>query len=273
MHRKHRSRSSKKDKGDTNSSNNSSNTNSNVTNNSYVDNVNDNIQNINNIVGCSTNESSTSTPGQENPNQNSNTTGNSSNNATNNSSNNTSSNTSNTTSNINTQNSVNNTNNNLQNINTIILSGIEGAKAIQSDLSQMNPTSNSSQCTNASTNTASTATSSTTPPSNTDTIDKASTTLQDINNIKSQLARLDLDPRQLAYYENSIAPLLTILHDISTASYNLSSSSSILATSPIVCAKHSKLKDTIHLVYDINEECEDVYKALKKRIDLLIDLT
>lgn len=241
MHEKDKSSSSKKDVNSNNSSTNSSNVNT----NNNIEDANTNLQNINNIIGCDTNQSNTAVATQGNSNQ-----------------------TSNTTSNINTQNSVNNTNTNLQNINTIILSGIEGAKSIGSELSQMNSTQNDSK----STNTTSSTNATTSCPSITDTIDKTSTTLQDINNIKSQLARLDLDPRQLAYYENSIAPLLTILHDISTASYNLASSSSILATSPIVCAKHSKLKDTIHLVYAINEECEDVYKCLKKRIDLLIDL-
>lgn len=251
MHKKDKSNSSKKDMTSNsscnNSSNNSSDSSSTITNSNCVDNVNDNIQNINNIVSCGTNESSDTESTQESSNQNNNTTSG--------------------TSSINTQNRVNNTNTNLQNINTIILSGIEGAKAIQSDLSQMESTSSSTNTTNTNTNTG------TTPPSTTDTIDKTSTTLQDINNIKSQLARLDLDPRQLAYYENAIAPLLTTLLSLSTISYDLASSTNTLASSPIVCAKHSKLKDTIHLVYDINEDCEDIYKCLRKRIDLLIDLT
>lgn len=249
MHKKHKSRSLKKNvnsNSSNNSSTNTSNTNSNITNNNYVDDVNHNIQNINNIVGCNSSGLSNSDSTQESSTQNTSTSN--------------SSNTSGNTSNITTQNRVSNTNANLQNINTIILSGIESANSIESGLSQTTPTPSSDTAANASTTT------------NTSTIDKTSTTLQNINNIKSQLARLDLDPRQLAYYENAIAPLLTTLLSLSTISYDLSASTNVLAGSPIVCAKHSKLKDTIRLVYDINDQCEDLYKCLKKRVDLLLDL-
>lgn len=251
MHRKHKSRSLKKNikPNSSNSSNNTSNSNmsnadSNIINSNCVDGINDNIQNINNIIGCNSNGSSDSGLRQKNSTQN-------------NPSN--PSNPSNT-SNITTQNKVSNTNANLQNINTIILSGIESANSIESALSQTTSTSNSDNTTNASTTT------------NTSTIDRTSATLQNINNIKSELAKLDLDPRQLAYYENAIAPLLTTLLNLSTVSYDLASSTNTLASSPVVCAKHSKLKDTIRLVYDINDQCEDLYKCLKKRVDLLLDL-
>ena len=103
-------------------------------------------------------------------------------------------------------------------------------------------------------------------------IEQASTTLENINNIRKQLAILNLNFQELTYYENSIEPLLTILLSLSSAAYNLSGSSSVLAISPVVCSKRHDLKDTIHLVYDINEQCEDVYEQLKKRIDLLLKL-
>lgn len=220
------------------------NNNSNIDASNSINNTNTNIQNINNIIGCTTNT----------PNDTGSTQGASTQNPSN----------PNNASNISTKNRVDNTSTNLQNINTIILSGIEAAESIQSQLSQTNSTSDTSKSTNT--------TSSSSNLSIIDSIDKASSTLESINNIKLQLAKLDLDPSQVAYYENSIVPLLETLRSLSTTSVNLATSASYLSTSIVVSAKNSKIKDTIHLTYDINEDCEDVYKALKKKIDILLDL-
>lgn len=232
---------------------NSSNINSSNSINNSINNTNTNIQNINNIVGCNTNSTNATDSSQNSANQ--------------------ISTNSNNACNTEAQDRVNTPSTNLQNINTIILAGIEAAESMQSQLSQTNSTSDSSKSSNTTTSTTNTSDTSDNPTcSITDSIDKASTTLQNINNIKLQLARLDLDPRQLAYYENSIVPLLTTLRELSVTSVNLATSAYYLSTSIIVSAKNSKIKDTIHLVYDMNEDCEDVYKSLKKKIDILLDL-
>ncbi|MCM8711618.1 hypothetical protein M2651_11390 [Clostridium sp. SYSU_GA19001] len=100
----------------------------------------------------------------------------------------------------------------------------------------------------------------------------ANNILQNINSIKDNLTKLPLNPLQLNYFDNNINPLLIILYQLSTLSLNLVNSSNALATSITVHAKESKLKDTIHLVYQINEDIEDIYKVLRKRIDTLLYL-
>lgn len=67
-----------------------------------------------------------------------------------------------------------------------------------------------------------------------------------------------------------MAPLLNILYQLSTTSVNLASSVSLLSLSSVVHPKRHELKDTIHLVYKINEECEDLYDVLKKRLHLVL---
>ncbi|MCB2295654.1 hypothetical protein LGK95_19445 [Clostridium algoriphilum] len=108
----------------------------------------------------------------------------------------------------------------------------------------------------------------TTTPSTT--ISQASDTLKNINTIKDELCKLPLDPCENEYIINSVLPLTNILYMISTASVNLSNSANILTNSPIVHAKKSEIKDTIDLIYNINEECEDLFKVIKKRLNVLL---
>ena len=56
---------------------------------------------------------------------------------------------------------------------------------------------------------------------------------------------------------------------IATTSFELATSVSILTTSPIVPRKKGELKDTIHTIYSMNDEVEDIYKVLKKRLKKL----
>lgn len=102
------------------------------------------------------------------------------------------------------------------------------------------------------------------------TISQASDTLKNINTIKDELCKLPLDPCENEYIINSVLPLTNILYMISTASVNLSNSANILTNSPIVHAKKSEIKDTIDLIYNINEECEDLFKVIKKRLNVLL---
>lgn len=97
-------------------------------------------------------------------------------------------------------------------------------------------------------------------------------TLSDLNSIKNQLTQIPLNPLQLNYFNNSVVPLLTSLENLSTISLNLSTTASYLSTSIVMHEKESKLKDTLHLVYKINEDCEDIYHILKRRIETLLYL-
>ncbi|HEY5589301.1 MAG TPA: hypothetical protein VIK86_10175 [Candidatus Paceibacterota bacterium] len=118
--------------------------------------------------------------------------------------------------------------------------------------------------------TGTTGTTGSTGTTGTTTISQASDTLKNINTIKDELCKLPLDPCENEYIINSVLPLTNILYMISTASVNLSNSANILTNSPIVHAKKSEIKDTIDLIYNINEECEDLFKVIKKRLNVLL---
>lgn len=107
--------------------------------------------------------------------------------------------------------------------------------------------------------------------SSSDTINEASTTLRNINVIREELCKLSLNPCEREYFNNCILPLISILTSITTASLNLASSANYLNNSNILFRKKSDIKDTLHLAYDMNRKSEDVYEALKKRIDKLLD--
>ena len=103
------------------------------------------------------------------------------------------------------------------------------------------------------------------------TITKTADILKNVNTIKDELCKLPLDPCELEYITIRIYPLMNILNQLSNASSNLADSVNVLTASPIVHAKRSDIKDTIHLIYNINEECEDVFKELKHRINRVLE--
>lgn len=85
-----------------------------------------------------------------------------------------------------------------------------------------------------------------------------------------KLIKLNLNPEGLFYFNNDVYPLMYTLTSLSTTSLNLSSSSSILSNAVYLKPKDSKIKDTLKLIYEINEQCEDIYNTLKYKIDTLI---
>ena len=101
-------------------------------------------------------------------------------------------------------------------------------------------------------------------------INQTSNTLKDINSIKDELCKLPLDPCESEYILNSVFPLTNTLYLLSTTAVNLSNTANILTISPIVHPKKSELKDMIDLVYDIDEECKDLFKVIKKRLKVLL---
>ncbi|MBE6069041.1 MAG: hypothetical protein E7211_15315 [Clostridium lundense] len=103
-----------------------------------------------------------------------------------------------------------------------------------------------------------------------DSIIKSAETISSINIIKDEITKLGLNPEEKNYIENYVTPLLNTLHSLSAISSELASSASHLAVSINTSSKSSKIKDTEKLVYDINEQCEDIYDVLKKRIDVLL---
>lgn len=102
-------------------------------------------------------------------------------------------------------------------------------------------------------------------------ITKTAEGLKSINIIKEEICKLPLDPCEKEYIDNSILPILAVAEGLSRISVNLATSVQVLSQSQIVPRKKSKIKDTIDLVYDLNEQVEDVYDVVKKRIDKLVD--
>lgn len=102
------------------------------------------------------------------------------------------------------------------------------------------------------------------------TISKSADTLTNINIIKDELCKLPLDTCEREFITNNVTPLLTVLTQLSQISVNLATSAYYLTLSPIVHQKHSEIKDTIHLVYNINDKCDDVYNVVKKRINVVL---
>ena len=105
------------------------------------------------------------------------------------------------------------------------------------------------------------------------TINQTAEVLKNINVIKDELCKLPLDTCELDYVTTNVLPLLTIIYELSVTSENLAASANLLSISSVVHPKRHELKDTVHLVYKINEECEDVYEVLKKRINLVLKNT
>lgn len=103
-----------------------------------------------------------------------------------------------------------------------------------------------------------------------DSIIKSAETISSINVIKDEITKLGLNPEEKNYIETYVTPLLNTLYLLSATSLGLASSASHLAVSINTSSKSSKIKDTEKLVYDINEQCEDIYDVLKKRIDVLL---
>ena len=104
-----------------------------------------------------------------------------------------------------------------------------------------------------------------------DTLSQTADTLQSINVIKDELCKLPLDTCEMEFITNNINPLLNILYQLSTTSYNLAGSTNLLSISSTLKPKRSDLKDTVKLVYKINDECEDVYDVLKRRINFILE--
>jgi hypothetical protein len=102
------------------------------------------------------------------------------------------------------------------------------------------------------------------------TITQTADLLKNINVIKDELCKLPLDLCEMEFINNRVNPLMNIINQLSNATANLAVSVTYLQTSSLVRPKRSELKDTIHLMYDLNEECEDVFKVLKHRINRVL---
>ncbi|MBK5242715.1 hypothetical protein [Clostridium sp.] len=92
-----------------------------------------------------------------------------------------------------------------------------------------------------------------------------------MNILRFELDRLQLDFRARAYFENDVKPLIDTLTALSYASYNFSSTASNIASTNF--GRTSNIKDALDLAEDVDEISEDLVKVLKCKVDNLLKLS
>lgn len=92
-----------------------------------------------------------------------------------------------------------------------------------------------------------------------------------INILRYELDRLQLDFKARAYFENDVRPLIDTLYSLALAS----SSYSITANnmSNINFGRSSKIKDALNLAEGIDEISEDLIKVLRCKVDNMLKLS
>lgn len=92
-----------------------------------------------------------------------------------------------------------------------------------------------------------------------------------MNILRFELDRLQLDFRARAYFENDVKPLIDTLTVLSFASDNFSSTASNIASTNF--GRTSNIKDALDLAEDVDEISEDLIKVLKYKIDNMLKLS
>jgi len=92
--------------------------------------------------------------------------------------------------------------------------------------------------------------------------------VKNINNLKEQIAQLDLNPRLRVYYDDEVSPLLGVLNDFENEAANFAEAAKDIA----LILKKSDIKDEKDLVLDVINQGIDVYKELEEKIDVLIEI-
>ncbi|KYH35088.1 hypothetical protein CLTEP_09080 [Clostridium tepidiprofundi DSM 19306] len=99
---------------------------------------------------------------------------------------------------------------------------------------------------------------------------KVSASIAEINILRQELAKLDLNLTERLYYDTEVFPLLNSLHILGFASENYASSARNIAQTNF--GKSSKIKDALDLVYDVNDLSDEVLKALKCKLRIMINI-
>ena len=89
-----------------------------------------------------------------------------------------------------------------------------------------------------------------------------------INILRFELDRLQLDFRARAYFENDIRPLIDTLYTLSYASINFSAAASNFAGTNF--GHSSTIKDALDLAEDVNVISEDLVEVLRCKIHNLV---
>jgi hypothetical protein len=101
-------------------------------------------------------------------------------------------------------------------------------------------------------------------------LNKIRVNLTDINVIREELAKLDMNLTERVYYDFEVFPLLNSLFFLSNAAENYSSAARNLAQ--VNFSKSSEIKHAIDLTDESNDVSEKVLKALEQKLDILIKI-
>lgn len=92
-----------------------------------------------------------------------------------------------------------------------------------------------------------------------------------VNEFKTELCRLPLNPCQAEFIANNITPLVSTISQLTFTAFNLAFSVPFLIRAPYVKPDTSDIKDSIDLIYDLNEDALDIYPLLKRELKLLLN--
>lgn len=89
-----------------------------------------------------------------------------------------------------------------------------------------------------------------------------------INILRFELDRLQLDFKARAYFENDVRPLIDTLYTLSYASINYSATANNFASTNF--GHSSKIKDALDLAEEVNMISEDLVEVLKCKVHKMI---
>ena len=93
----------------------------------------------------------------------------------------------------------------------------------------------------------------------------------DINRLRYELDRLQLDFKARAYFENDIRPLIDSLYTLSYASINYSTTASNMTNTNF--GHGSKIKNALDLAEEVNEISEGLVDVLRYKIENMLKLS
>lgn len=92
-----------------------------------------------------------------------------------------------------------------------------------------------------------------------------------INVLRFELDRLQLDFKARAYFENDVRPLIDTLYTLGLASFDFSTAAINMSNTNF--GRSSKIKNVLGLAEEVNEISEDLIKVLRCKVDNMLKLS
>lgn len=92
--------------------------------------------------------------------------------------------------------------------------------------------------------------------------------VRNINNLKEQVANIDLNPRLRVYYDFEVFPLLNEFYKGENEAANFAISAKDLA----LILKRSNIEDEKDLVMDVVNQSIDLFKELEEKIEVMLEI-